>query len=327
MRALAKQLADAKPRWSGVMAAVLKQDAQALAALPALADEVRAARRTLLRSLAGMEEFLDRQPGVSLEAEWEEQFAALGNDLANRAWFDQVAPQTLRPEALIQPGDRDPADVVLRRTAALLADVKRLGGADLADAEQHLAALEKAAAAIGPAHGEARYVLYADACRLRRQIAFRNPLLDFRELLFAKHHRAIYPHMCDQYYGIAAMPGGGLYVLSDPFGPAPAVARRAGRQRGPQRPPARAEAQRRPEQAVAHRLRRHGQPERRRDGGRVLPLARPVLRRPEHRVRLCGMHGRPPPRSSHRPEPRPLGRGALLPRVPGERGRLRTWSS
>ncbi len=168
-----------------------------------------------------MAEFLDQRPGVSLESEWEEQFAALTNDLANRAWFDQVAPQTLRPDALILPGDRDPADVVLRRTAALLADVKTRGAGDLTDAEQHLAALEQAAATIDPTHSEARYVLYADACRLRRQIAFRNPLLDFSELLFAKHHRAIYPHMCDQYYGIAAMPGGGLYVLSDPFGSHP----------------------------------------------------------------------------------------------------------
>ena len=141
--------------------------------------------------------------------------------MANRAWFDQVAPQTLRPEALILPGDRDPADVVLRRTAALLADIKTRGIGDLTDAEQHLAALEKATATIDPTQAEARYVLYADVCRLRRQIAFRNPILDFSELLFAKHHRAIYPHMCDQYYGIAAMPGGGLYVLSDPFGSHP----------------------------------------------------------------------------------------------------------
>jgi hypothetical protein len=226
--ALTRQLADSEPRWNGVVAAVVKQDAKALAALPAISEEIRAARRSLLRSLAGMGEFLDERQGVSLETEWESQFVALGDDLANRAWFDQVSQQTLRPEALIQPGDRDPADVVLRRTAALLADVKRLGGAAVPlaqpvppDVELHLAALLKAAAAIDPAQGEARYALYADACRLRRQIAFRNPLLDFRELLLAKHHRAIYPHMCDQYYGIAARPGGGLYVLSDPFGPTP----------------------------------------------------------------------------------------------------------
>jgi hypothetical protein len=221
---LTKQLADAAPKWQAAIAAVARQDAQAVAVLPTISEEIRAVRRSLLRSLTGMGEFLDRHRSVSLETEWEEQFTALGDDLANRAWFDRVAEQTLRPEALIQPGDRDPADVVLRRTAALLADVKRLGGAaGLADAELHLAALQKAAADIGPSHDEARYVLYCDACRLRRQIAFRNPLLQFKELLFVKRHRALYPHMCDQYYGIAARPGGGLYVLSDPFGPDPQV--------------------------------------------------------------------------------------------------------
>lgn len=216
---LQKQIADSGPKWNGVLSAIAKQDEKALAALPAISEEILAARRSLLRSLAGMEEFLDQWQAVSLETEWEEQFAVLSDELANREWFDKVADQTLRPEALILPGDRDPTDVVLRRTAALLADVKRLGGSDLAEAELHLAALQKAVAAIGPDHGEARYLLYADLCRLRRQIAFRNPLLDFSELLFVKRHRAIYPHMCDQYYGIAARPGGGLYVLSNPFGP------------------------------------------------------------------------------------------------------------
>ena len=75
--------------------------------------------------------------------------------------------------------------MVIRRTAALLADIKTRGAGDLSDAEQHLAALSIAAASIDPAQTEARYVLYADACRLRRQIAFRNPVLDFSELLFA----------------------------------------------------------------------------------------------------------------------------------------------
>jgi len=216
---LPKQIADAEPRWNSVLAAIAKQDEKALAELPAISEEILAARRSLLRSLAGMGEFLDQWQAVSLETEWEEQFAVLDDELASGAWFDKVAQETLRPEALILPGDRDPTDVVARRTAALLADVKRLGGSDLAEAELHLAALQKAVAAIGPDHGEARYLLYADLCRLRRQIAFHNPLLDFKELLFVKRHRAIYPHMCDQYYGIAARPGGGLYVLSDPFGP------------------------------------------------------------------------------------------------------------
>ena len=76
---------------------------------------------------------------------------------------------------------------------------------------------------IDPADREARRALFADACRVRRLIALSNPLLDFSEILFIKRHRALYDHMCDQYYGMAAAPGGGLYVLSDAFGPDPQV--------------------------------------------------------------------------------------------------------
>jgi hypothetical protein len=70
---------------------------------------------------------------------------------------------------------------------------------------------------------DARYALYTEACHLRRKIAFSNPLLDFDQIVFIKRHRALYDHMCDQYYGIAATPGGGLYVLEDAFGPEPRV--------------------------------------------------------------------------------------------------------
>ena len=221
--ALRQELTEAQNSWNDLLTAARNRDAKSPQRLPALADEIREVRRALVRSLAGMAEYLDQRPDVPLEAEWEEQFLGLVDDLANRQWFDRIAPQTQRPESLILPGDRDPADVVLRRTIALLADVKARGIGDLSDIEQHLAALENALNTIDPSQAEARYVLYADLCRVRREIAFRNPLLNFRELLFAKHHRAIYPHMCDQYYGIAAMPGGGLYVLSDPFGPHPQV--------------------------------------------------------------------------------------------------------
>ncbi len=159
--------------------------------------------------------------GSAMEQEWKSQFEALRNDLANRGYFARVAKETLRPEALVRDDDRDPADVVLRRTAALLADLKRNAATDFAELEQQLAGLQKANATIAPSRGEARYALFADACRVRRQIAFRNPLLRFDQLLFIKRHRALYDHMCDQYYGMAARPGGGLYVLSDPFGPNP----------------------------------------------------------------------------------------------------------
>jgi hypothetical protein len=150
------------------------------------------------------------------------QHQSLKNDLRNRAHFTRVAKETLRPEALIQESDRDPADVVLRRTAALLADLKRTSAAPaLASAEQELAKLQAANASTDVKNADARYALYADACRVRRQIALANPLLSFDKLLFLKRHRCLYDHMCDQYYGMAARPGGGLFVLSGAFGPKP----------------------------------------------------------------------------------------------------------
>ncbi|MBM4031518.1 MAG: hypothetical protein FJ291_06985, partial [Planctomycetes bacterium] len=170
--------------------------------------------------------------------EWEAQFAALKADLANKGHFARVDPETCRPEALIAESDRDPADIVLRRTAALLAHlqiggtglrpVSATGGtpvppSHLAALGQQLAELQAANAKIDPKNADARYALYAQACRIRRQAAFANPLLAFDKLLFIKHHRSLYSHMCDQYYGITAKPGGGLYVLHNPFGPKPTV--------------------------------------------------------------------------------------------------------
>ncbi|MCU0875561.1 MAG: hypothetical protein MUE50_24790, partial [Pirellulaceae bacterium] len=214
---LRKRLAESEPRWNGIVAGLLKQDATALAQLPELHREVRAVRHALLLAVRGMPEFLGQWSGVDLETEWERQFASLQHDLANRAQFDKVAGETLRPEALVLPSDRDPADLVLRRTAALLADVQR-GRPELVAFERDLAQLQATGAAIAPDNAEARYLLFAEACRLRRQIAFSNPLLAFNRLLFIKRHLAIYNHMCDQFYGIAAQPGGALCVLENPFG-------------------------------------------------------------------------------------------------------------
>ena len=150
------------------------------------------------------------------------QFAALSHDLRNRAHFERVAPETLRRESLIEPSDRDPADVVLRRTAALLADLKRMEPApDLSAQEAELARLRAEGRKVEVADSAARLALFREVCRVRRQIALKNPLLNFDRILFIKRHRAIYDHMCDQYYGMTAQPGGGLYVLAGAFGPEP----------------------------------------------------------------------------------------------------------
>lgn len=84
--------------------------------------------------------------------------------------------------------------------------------------EDRLAQLESA----DKPDAAARRDLYLDVRRVKRQIAFTNPLLDIDKLLFIKRHDPGGPfHMCDQFYGCNAKPGGGLFVLEDPFGPNP----------------------------------------------------------------------------------------------------------
>jgi hypothetical protein len=163
--------------------------------------------------------------GASYPAgEEDRQFAMLARDLKQRAHFQHVAGETSRREALIWDTDRDPLDVLLRRTEALLADLRqRPGTPDLSAATAELAKLRNSQERTAVTDAPARRALFDRVCRLRRQIAFANPLLDFDSLLFLKRHRSIYNHCCDQFYGITQRPGGGLFVLSDPFGARPAV--------------------------------------------------------------------------------------------------------
>ncbi len=64
--------------------------------------------------------------------------------------------------------------------------------------------------------------IYLDVRWTVRRIAFCNRLLDFDKILFIKRHDSVGVfHMCDQYYGCNARPGGGLFILSDPFGSNP----------------------------------------------------------------------------------------------------------
>jgi len=189
-----------------------------------------------------------KPPGAAYpESEEARQFAILSHDLKRRAQFEQFAPQTLRKEALILDGDRDPLDVILRRSEALLADLTYMAegdspifaarksgqspsrsltgpkATDLAGMAKELAALRAEADATEVNDLAKRRAIFDRVCRLRRRIAFCNPLLDFDQLLILKRHLAVYRHMCDQYYGMAQLPGGGLFVLSDPFGDSPGI--------------------------------------------------------------------------------------------------------
>jgi len=114
----------------------------------------------------------------------------------------------------------DRVEELLGRLAGAVGDERR--SAMQADLETMSARLAKRVAA-GDVSENDRKELYLDARRLLRRIAVSNPLVDgIDRLLFIKRHdpRGVL-HMCDQYYGCNAVPGGGLYVLENPFGKNP----------------------------------------------------------------------------------------------------------
>jgi len=137
--------------------------------------------------------------------------------------YDRLVKEALRADAFFLPTDRDPADVVLRRTAALLADIRKMKDApDLTKASAELATLKASCAKCPTTDTAARRTLYDDLCAVRRRIAFANPLLNFNSVVFATHHKT-HGHMCDQYFGFHAKPGGSVYVLENAFSGTPAV--------------------------------------------------------------------------------------------------------
>ena len=185
-----------------------------------------------LRILSGELAFRAKAAGSTVRStsqrkpanETEAQYEVLKQDLRSRKRFEQYAGQTYRREALILPADRDPLDVILRRTAALLADIRSMADApDLSAPAGELDKLRAACEKTDVQNVEAREKLFASACKVRRTIAFANPLLSFDRILFIKRHRSSFNHMCDQYYGINAPAGGGLYELRDAFGAEPKV--------------------------------------------------------------------------------------------------------
>jgi len=171
-------------------------------------------------------------PAEEVEAQFrtlQRLVAAYQKDEAVRRRWQAVAGQVLRPEALILAADHDAADVVLRRTEALLAHLQAAPGApDLAVPAARLARLRDEASRVPVAEAEARRRLFGEVVVVRRAIALANPLLNFDRLLFVKRHflpgRLLQgDHMCDQFFGFHAVAGGGLYVLERPFGPDPVV--------------------------------------------------------------------------------------------------------
>ncbi len=142
------------------------------------------------------------------------------NSSTNRS---KVESSVYNSQSLILSTDRDYVDVVLRRVTALVEHMETMRQApDLSDERSQLMSLTARAQSIGIDEA-ARQTLYNELIALRRQVAFKNPLLDFKDILLVEHD--IYTngshgtgsHMCDQYYGYNGRKGGGLFLLRDAF--------------------------------------------------------------------------------------------------------------
>jgi hypothetical protein len=125
---------------------------------------------------------------------------------------------------LIWETDRDALDVVVRRTRALLEGLRQQFGLDLDGEAKALGDLEKAAksAAI---EGPRRKDLFVEACALQRQIALRNPLLDFDEVLFMTGSAGIHGRWQDVGFDSGGARTPGPFILSEWKTAAPKVRR------------------------------------------------------------------------------------------------------
>ena len=126
--------------------------------------------------------------------------------------------QAVRPDMYKLPGDRDPVDVTARRTETLLEEVARLRpGHDLSAEREQLRELKAEMEALrsdGKSPGRSEMERFR---RLYWQITPQHPAVDFDRIVFIKRDKSGRSHMCDQFLGVHAKPGGRLYILSDIF--------------------------------------------------------------------------------------------------------------
>jgi hypothetical protein len=155
----------------------------------------------------------------------DDEFALTASQLRARkaggAHYERLAKEVFRKPALLFLEDRDPVDVALRRTAALLDDIKKMKDApDLSKQAGELAKFKTQAVDVPVTDEAARRKLFDEVRKVRRQIAFSNPLIDFDKIAFATHHKT-HGHMCDQYFGFHAKKGGSIFVLENAFSDKP----------------------------------------------------------------------------------------------------------
>ncbi|MCR5164786.1 MAG: discoidin domain-containing protein, partial [Thermoguttaceae bacterium] len=152
-------------------------------------------------------------PGA--DAELVSEYNWILEELATRQKYDAIAGQIYDPQAGILPEDETPNDVIFRRTAAALERLEKRAPQAAAPFSAPLRALDPASVKLSTR--KERFEHFEKVAHLRRRILFSDPDLNFDKILFVKKHRATYSHLCDQYYGVHLLPGGGIFLLENAF--------------------------------------------------------------------------------------------------------------
>jgi hypothetical protein len=130
---------------------------------------------------------------------------------------EQIEADWLRQDKL--RGRHDAPDYPTAQVIAQglkLADNLRRQGVDVGGAVKALGEVgDRLARFTGQTAADERRAAYFKARWAVRELALKNPLLDFDHILFAKRVPGSYAHMSDQNYGWFSRPGGGVYVLED----------------------------------------------------------------------------------------------------------------
>jgi hypothetical protein len=169
-------------------------------------------------------------PRAAVRKAWESEYAKLESapkdeDKRRDEHYPKMLAETLDKHALVLAADDSPLAIVLRRTEALAKHLETLDGKDRSRFQGRVDSLRSQAK--GARRGEDLKSLYFEACALRREVAFSNPLLDFDAVLFVAagiNQKAHEQLIITQFYGCVGKAGGGLYVVHRPFSDAPQVA-------------------------------------------------------------------------------------------------------
>jgi hypothetical protein len=148
-------------------------------------------------------------------------------------WYqdkEAVRQQVFDRHSLVWDSDGGPLGTGFRRIEVLIRNAESRGQSpDLGDLVHDLQLVRAACEADKPRPGTDLYkACYLALCAIRREVALRNPLLDFDTILFVA--RGTFAgsarsnpstgdvqggHFATQYFGFNALPGGGLYLLKD----------------------------------------------------------------------------------------------------------------